>query len=244
MTRVPLRCELAPERAVLTLRDEPHPFALLGDWAGGPALLGSAPLRVADATEDPFALLEELPPASGNAVVGGGWFGWLGYDLGRDIERLPPAPPRTRVRPRFRLAYYDHLVRFDGEQWWFEALETPGRAAELERRREHWAALLASDPQPRPASVGAFRLTGAGAAGHRIAVADCVERIAAGELFQANLSVRLSADVDGDLVDLAARAFTAARPRFGALDGGILSLSPERFLRRDGRAASTEPIKG
>jgi hypothetical protein len=31
--RAPLDCTLAPERVLLALRHEPHPFALVGDWA-------------------------------------------------------------------------------------------------------------------------------------------------------------------------------------------------------------------
>ena len=83
-----------------------------------------------------------------------------------------------------------------------------------------------------------------GGAGHVDAVADCRRRIEAGELYQANLCVRLEARYDGDPLDLFARALPRARPRFGALVGGVVSLSPERFLRRSGRDVWTEPIKG
>jgi para-aminobenzoate synthetase/4-amino-4-deoxychorismate lyase len=89
-----------------------------------------------------------------------------------------------------------------------------------------------------------FGLASNGAAGHVAAVADCRRRIGAGELFQANLCVRLEARVDGDGLDLFARALPEAQPRFGALVDGIVSLSPERFLRRRGRSVQTEPIKG
>ena len=71
-----------------------------------------------------------------------------------------------------------------------------------------------------------------------------VERIAAGELYEANLCVRLEARYDGDPLDLFARAVPVASPRFGAFVDGVVSLSPERFLRRDGREVWTEPIKG
>jgi para-aminobenzoate synthetase / 4-amino-4-deoxychorismate lyase len=75
-------------------------------------------------------------------------------------------------------------------------------------------------------------------------VADCRHRIEAGELYQANLCVRLESRYGGDPLDLFARAAPRARPRFGAFVGGVVSLSPERFLRRDGRQVWTEPIKG
>ena len=89
-----------------------------------------------------------------------------------------------------------------------------------------------------------FRLAANGAAGHLAAVADCVGRIEAGELYEANLCARLEARFHGDPVELFARAVPAAQPRFGALVDGVVSLSPERFLRRAGREVWTEPIKG
>ncbi|MDQ6607505.1 MAG: bifunctional anthranilate synthase component I family protein/class IV aminotransferase, partial [Actinomycetota bacterium] len=108
-----------------------------------------------------------------------------------------------------------------------------------------WERRLQAEPPPARASAPTpFALTGNGAVGHVSAVADCRRRIAAGELFQANLCVRLQAQLDGDPVDLFARALPRAQPRFGAWVDGVVSLSPERFLRRVGRAVWTEPIKG
>jgi para-aminobenzoate synthetase / 4-amino-4-deoxychorismate lyase len=244
--RVPLPSPLAVEQAVLWLREDARPFALVGDWLGGLTVLGSEPVSVADPESDPFSALDELPEVrGGEALVGGGWVGWLGYGLGARIERLPPSPPAPVVRPSFSLAFYDHLVLFDGERWWFEALWSAERDAELRERLAVWEARLLSAPPPaRDAAPTPFALTGNGAAGHLSAVADCRRRIAAGELFQANLCVRLEGQFAGDLVDLFARALPQARPRFGALVDGVASLSPERFVRRAGRAVQTEPIKG
>ena len=237
--RVPLSSSLAPSEAVLALRGDRWPFALVGDWAGGGALLGSEPVRVLGAGEDPFAALAALPAvAGGDAVVGGGWFGVLGYELGRLVERLPPSPPAPLPRPPHRLAYYDHVVRFDGEHWWFEALVADHPRLAL------WRARLASRWDARPFSAGPFTAAGAGEAGHRAAVAACVTRIGEGELFQANLALRLEASFAGDPLDVFAAAAAVVRPRFGALFDGVASLSPERFLRRAGRRVESDPIKG
>ena len=46
-----------------------------------------------------------------DAGRGGGWVGYLGYDLVRRLERLPPPPPRPAPLPAFALAFYDHVVR-------------------------------------------------------------------------------------------------------------------------------------
>ncbi len=121
--RVPLESGLAPEEAVAWLRGEDRPFALVGEWFGGLTVLGSHPARVAGLRDDPFALIEDQPRVDGgDAVVGGGWVGWLGYGLGARVEQLPPSPPAPVPCPAFSLAFYDHVVLYDGERWWFEGL--------------------------------------------------------------------------------------------------------------------------
>jgi para-aminobenzoate synthetase/4-amino-4-deoxychorismate lyase len=244
---VPLRSALTPEQAVLWLRGDAGPFALVGDWLGLGAVLGSEPLRVAPADCDPFELLDELPDVDGGdaVVVGGGWVGWLGYGLGARIERLPPPPPAPVPRPSLSLAFYDHVVLFDGEQWWFEALRSADREDALRERLTVWQERLLAEPPPaREVATTAFAVAANGAGGHVAAVADCRRRIAEGEILQANLCLRLQASLDGDPLDVFARALPTARPRFGALLDGVVSLSPERFLRREGRLVATEPMKG
>ena len=246
--RVPLESDLAPSEVVAWLRGEDCPFALVGEWFGGLTVIGSFPARVAGADEDPFAVFADQPVVDGgDAVVGGGWVGWLGYGLGGIVEQLPPSPPAPIPCPAFSLAFYDHVVLYDGSHWWFEGLRSAERSAFLDERLAVWRERLQSAPSPGSSRVRAptpFVLAANGGAGHVDAVADCRRRIEAGELYQANLCVRLEAWYDGDPLDLFARALPRAEPRFGALVGGVVSLSPERFLRRSGRDVWTEPIKG
>ena len=243
-----LDSRLAAEEAVAWLRGDAHPFALSGEWLGGLTLLGSHPLKVADADRDPFAAIDDQPAFNaGEAVVGGGWVGWLGYGLGSLVERLPPSPPAPIVCPSFSLAFYDHVVLCDGGRWWFEGLWSAERDAFLDERLSVWKERMLRVPEPSyaaPAETTPFALAANGGAGHVAAVADCRRRIERGELYQANLCVRLEAGFEGDPVELFARALPRAQPRFGALVGGVVSLSPERFLRREGRSVRTEPIKG
>ena len=132
LVRVPLDSPLRPLEALRALRGDERPFALIGRWAGGGAVLGSEPSNIAPAGADPFALLDELPEVAADAreamsAVGGGWFGYLGYSLGARLERLPPAPARPHPLPAFDLAFYDHVLRLDPEgRWWFEALVDAG----------------------------------------------------------------------------------------------------------------------
>jgi para-aminobenzoate synthetase/4-amino-4-deoxychorismate lyase len=244
----PLGVDWSPAQAALALRGDARPFVLSGSWADGSTIAGSAPVRVAGPGEDPFALLDELPQVDGDAppgAVGGGWFGYLGFALAHLVERLPPSPPAREALPPFALAYYDHVVRRDADgRWWFEALVTPQRADAIAARREE---LAARRPATRPFRAGPFAPTAPGTAGLRAAVAECVERIAAGELFQANLTLRLQGAFAGDPLDAFA-AGLAVQPAYGAFVGGPwgahVGLSPELFLRRRGRDVLTRPIKG
>ncbi|ADB49602.1 bifunctional chorismate-binding protein/class IV aminotransferase [Conexibacter woesei] len=265
LLRVPLPVDCSPEAALRALGGDAWPFALTGRWAGGGAIVGSEPLHVAEPGEDPFALLDALPdvaPADGAGkdaagaadAVGGGWFGWLGYGLGARVERLPPPPPRPAALPPFQLAYYDHVLHLDAAgRWWFEALATSDRRPHLDARLARLRDLLSrpalvSHSDTNPGQPPEFRVAGGGAGAHVAAVAECRERIAAGEIFQANVCLRLESAWEGDVAELFARASARLRPAYGAAFpapwGGIASLSPELFLRRRGRAVETAPIKG
>jgi para-aminobenzoate synthetase/4-amino-4-deoxychorismate lyase len=100
---------------------------------------------------------------------------------------------------------------------------------------------------PRPFRTGPWRATPS-PAGHARAVAACRERIAAGDLFQANLALRLRAPLEGEAVDLFTRGAEALAPDRGAFLAGpwgaVASLSPELFLARHGDRVATAPIKG
>ena len=238
--RTEIGWDLAPERAALLVRGDRHPFALTGAWAGGGALIGSEPVRVAGPGDDPFALLD-LDAVQGPGVHGG-WVGWLGYRLGARVERLDPGPPRPAPLPDFELAFYDHLLRLDAEgRWWFECLWTPERAEALAARE---AELRARVAQPRPFSTGPWRSVPE-PAGHELAVAAARERIHAGDLFQANVCLRLESELEGDPLDLFAAGVQALAPdRAAFVNGTVASLSPELFLERRGRRVRTAPIKG
>jgi para-aminobenzoate synthetase / 4-amino-4-deoxychorismate lyase len=256
LVRIQLEGELSAAEGTLLVRGDERPFALAGDWAGGGAVVGSEPLVVAGPEEDPFELLDRQPrverdgaDAGADGAVGGGWFGYLGYNLGARLERVPPPPPRHVKLPDFALAFYDHVLHLDADgQWWFEALWTDAREAELQARLELLRTRLAEGVRERPVWVGTFQPAPPGGAGHMTAIDECRERIAAGEIFQANLCLRLEAEWKGDPLDLFARTAGTLEPRHAALVtgpwGAVCSLSPELFLRRRGREVVSEPIKG
>lgn len=259
VVRVPLPWKLAPEHAALLVREDARPFAFVGRWAGGGALVGSEPVRVAADDEDPFALLDQQPDVErgpdADVAVGGGWFGWLGYELGRRLEPVGASPPVAGgdgrdpgARAPFRLAYYDHVLRQDADgQWWFEALATPAREPALRERLRALRGRAAQAPEPRHFATEPWRATPS-RAGHALAVAACRARIRAGDLFQGNVCVRMESTLRGEAVDVFAAALACMRPDRAAFvsdpAGAIVSLSPELFLERHGRAVRSAPIKG
>jgi para-aminobenzoate synthetase/4-amino-4-deoxychorismate lyase len=183
--------------------------------------------------------------------VGGGWFGWFGYRLGGRIERLPSGPPRPVALPEFDLAYYDHVLRLDPQgRWWFESLVSESRAEALAQRRADLVARLAAGPAVGPPypPPSPLRLRADAAAHHLAAIRECRERIAAGEIYQANICLRLETEWDGDVAAVFEQARQRIDPPYAAVFcapwGGIASLSPELFLRRRGREVTTAPIKG
>ena len=85
-------------------------------------------------------------------------------------------------------------------------------------------------------------------AGHARAVAAARERIANGDLYQANIAIRLHSTLAGAPVDVFSHAAAALRPdRSAYLEGdwgAVASLSPELFLERRGDVVRSRPIKG
>jgi para-aminobenzoate synthetase/4-amino-4-deoxychorismate lyase len=243
---------MAPETAALLVRGDAHPFALAGEWAGARAVVGAEPIRVAGPDEDPLAVLDAgLAPPDGDVppdAVGGGWFGRLGYAVGSRVESTSPSPPRPVPLPEASLALYDHVLVLDAHgRWWFEALVTPVREHALRERLAELRERLGRPPEPRPFSTAPWRSV-PGLEGHAAAVGTCRERIAAGDLFQANLCLRLEAELEGELLDLWTTGLPALRPARAAFLGGpwgaVASFSPELFLRRHGSDVASAPIKG
>ncbi|WP_017973373.1 aminodeoxychorismate synthase component I [Actinopolyspora halophila] len=224
------------------------PAALTGDWFGGGAVLAPSVRVERRSPETAFEQLDEHPavtadPASPDEAVGGGWIGYLGYGLTdpADAERLP----RRRL-PATAWGWADHVLRLDsGGQWWFEALarqeprELGAELAELVRNaaEESYEFAPATGPVDAP-----------DAALHRKSVRRCVEEIAAGEIFQANVCSRFSLPFEGSPLELftaGSSRFRPARAAYLAGDwGAVASLSPELFLARHGDVVHSSPIKG
>jgi para-aminobenzoate synthetase/4-amino-4-deoxychorismate lyase len=248
---------LTAAEVLRSLRGDRSPFALVGEWAGGGAVLGSEPTAWCRSVEQIGAVFgasdaEGAVEGSGDDGnrFGAAWVGWLGYGAAEAWHEAPPAPGEPRLLPVCSFAYYDHVIRTTPEgDWWFEALVTPEREAVIDERFEVLCRRL-SDAVPGPSGpVGLGELRSLPAAcAHEEAVGTCVELIARGDLSQANLCMRFEGELDGSPLDLFCEAIERLRPPYGAFvarpEGVVLSLSPELFLRRSGRQVTSRPIKG
>jgi para-aminobenzoate synthetase component 1 len=234
-------------------------------WRDGRPVAGGDPF---DALEGILSAwrqptLPDLPPFQGGAA------GWLGYDLGQLLERLPsPRDPRRRFDD-LALGLYDTVLSFDLDQQrcWLVAGGRPlegirERTAQARRRMDDWESLLRAVATGQDAERGqdgdgdgdaaplAIRANFSPEAYQR-AVRQVIDAILAGDIFQANLSQCFSARLpSGDSPWQLYRRLRARNPApFAAyLEWGsqvLASASPERFLRLDpeGRV-ETRPIKG
>ncbi len=210
-------------------------MAFIGDWCGGGAVLADRPAQVAGPDDDPFALLE--------LTSTGTWAGWLGYRLGRRLERLPPDGDRPVARPPAALARFESICRCDDQgRWWVEAVAQPD-PDDVAR----WQSRLAR-PGPSLGWSSGELVARPDRADHVGAVEEAVLRIAAGQLYQANVCLRLEAPFEGSPLGLWCAAGSRLQPGRAAFvateEGAVCSLSPEVFLLRYGRLASSQPIKG
>ncbi len=214
----------------------------------------------------------EASGGPGGPPFTGGVVGYVGYDVGRELERIPTIAAGDQPLPPLSLALQDWVVAIDRRDGRILLCGRPvdGDGERLTARLADVRARLASVPAgvvgarvpaavPPPA-VGAPRLFTS--ALDRDAFVARVERvreaIASGEIYQANLARRLEAPFAGDPWPLFGAIRAGDPAAFAAyLDLGpdpdsdsdarraIVSASPEPFLSvdADGRVAS-DPIKG
>jgi para-aminobenzoate synthetase component 1 len=240
--------DVTPERALTALGVRAKalglapPAALCGDWFSSRAVIApSVSLSPVRNVAEAFAIPTRLPLVRDAApgAVGGGWIGYLGYDLTDPSGRSGDLPPAA-------WGWVDRVLRLDEHgSWWFEALlpeDDPDPADEVSAMESSLAgrfeaATWKSGPLSRPLPSE-----------HYDAVKACVHAIEAGELFQANICARFTGEFTGDPIALFAEGVRHLRARRAAfLDGGwgsIVSFSPELFLARHGRRVRSTPIKG
>ncbi len=176
----------------------------------------------------------------------GGWLVYLGYEVAAEIEprlALPQSPDSTAALAIRAPAAWIRDRR-SGEAW---VVAEPGHEALLDRF-EHDVRRAGGGLRPEPAQI--FEIEEEDPARFEAAVARALEFIAAGDVYQANLSRRWRGQVRGtlDAAALYRRLRTANPSPFAALlrdgDFAVISSSPERLVSVHGDRIATRPIAG
>ncbi len=239
-----------PVEALSPFADEPFACLLHSGSAGWSYLLRDPDRTLGEG--DPLAALTALiglgaandpdgPPFQGGVV------GLASYELADHIE--PAAMPRT-TWPDLAAARYDAVLAFDNATRRVLAI---GRGADQAAARERAARALSwLDSPARRAASGVLAGRFEAEPGHLYedAAADVIERIARGEIFQANIARVWAGTLNAGATpfDLFARLCAQSVAPFSAYlrlaDRALVSNSPERFLSVAQGQVRAEPIKG
>ena len=198
------------------------PFVLLDDARSGkatPARLYRDPLEIVTA-HDAASLANLLDRlATGSAH----WAGFLTYEAGLLLE------DRLADRLRYAEMPLAWFARFDG----FEDIAPEDVPALLPDAAGGWAGV------PRPKIDRA---------GYDAALAKVQALISAGDIYQANLTIRAEVSTAGHPLALYAGLRQRAKAGFGGViwtgDDWLLSLSPELFFALHEGKVTTKPMKG
>ena len=215
-------------------------------------------------SQSPTARPPGAPPFFGGAV------GYFSYDLVRQFERIPVISRDDLTIPDLEFAFFDLVTAIDHEVGCLILMFCPPPERFLGEPREklyregcdRLAALearLCNEPMAEidKDAFTAFAFTPEQEpAAYINRVRRCQEYIAAGDIYQANLSHRFTASCDAfneattchsDLVAYARVSTMNPSPFSGLLRLGhtrLVSSSPERLVRLQGRQAETRPIAG
>jgi para-aminobenzoate synthetase component 1 len=186
----------------------------------------------------------------------GGMIGFFGYDLAPQLERLPRRALRDSRLPDIRMALYDTAVIIDAESnrvdLWSWDLTGEGRLA-AERRATSWRkAITKALRSPFRSPIRISELGPATSPFDRETYGKSLRRvldyIAAGDVFQVNLSHRFTAYGRPRPLDLYLRLKAKSPAPFAAFlrwgDLAVISASPESFCQTRGDSIVTRPIKG
>ncbi len=194
-----------------------------------------------------------------------GAFGWLSYDVARELESIPTTTADDRRLPRLEIGVYDRVAAWRANDRAVDLRITAcprvgsneRREAAYDRGRERALALARAidtgDPAVESPSVNpdgrSVRFeSDCGRAEFSERVRRVKERIREGETFQANVSQRLCAPATVHPVETyAALRRVNPAPYSGLLEFpscDLVSASPELLLDRDGDRLRTEPIAG
>jgi len=246
----PARYSFVAARPFLTFRS----FGSRCELDGREHLQFGDPWKLLDGLMARYELLDEIDLP----FPLGGCFGYWGYELKNFVEpHLPRAAVNDLELPDCHAGFYDSLVVFDHrlDKTWVVStgLRADGSsdARHAKARLDSWRALLDSEAGPARLCQD-YAISDAVSNVPRADFVAAVRRaqryIGAGDIYQVNLSHRLTARTAMPGWDFFQRLCDVSPAPFSAyLDCGdfqVCSSSPELFLRLSGAQAQTRPIKG
>jgi para-aminobenzoate synthetase component I len=183
----------------------------------------------------------------------GGWLGWLGYDLAWEIEQLPTANPDPLPFP---VAYWYEPECFavldHADQILWLAATALGQLDDLQNRLLHQSPQDAMHRVSTPLSTVNSQLSTlnfpTAQADYETAIRKAQQHIQAGDIFQANLSLRFAVPTTAASWDIY-QALQQINPSpfasyWSTPWGAVISCSPERLVQLQQRQAQTRPIAG
>lgn len=210
-------------------------------WSGNPFELLRRLLREHPAEEHP------VPLAPGGVV------GYLAYDLFPHVEQLSPRAVDELGIPDLYLCFHDVVGVFDHEtgETWVAVSDWGGPSGPKRELLDLWRSLPSLAPKPVAppnwSQCGELELNFS-REGYRRAIRRAKELIAAGEIYQVNLSQRFKVPQREEPGAFYRRLRGISPAPFGAClvdrDHAVFSNSPERYLLIDGDHIETRPIKG
>ncbi|MCY4425422.1 MAG: aminodeoxychorismate synthase component I [Halieaceae bacterium] len=185
----------------------------------------------------------------------GGAVGFLAYDYGRRLEKVPEIAVNDRNLPDLHFAIYDGIAALNNQTGVLYLIAL-GIRGEMDQVLEGLKAIVWTEPspaatEPRPAAATPASSDwewNLSTEDYCSAVRRVREYIASGDVYQVNLSRRARCRFQGDTIALYCALRRGNPAPYGAyLDLGDLqffSTSPEQFLQKRSRNLVTRPIKG
>lgn len=177
-----------------------------------------------------------------------GGVGYFSYDLLHLLEEVPSKAIDDVGFPECHIAFYDTSIAFDHlEGKGYVVSVTENKVDEVIELLKTVGTAHPTSTDHRPPTTDHYK-SNFTKEDYIKAVRKAKEYIAAGDIYQVNLSQRFSTEIDISPYDLYLKLRKASPAPFSAyLDFGkaaVLSSSPERFLKVDGGYIETRPIKG
>lgn len=209
-----------------------------------------SPFKILAEQHGRYALetIAELPPWQT------GWAGYLAYEAGAFVERMPALSGHTL--PLAVIHQYGAILSIDTvakRSWlvasgWPETDSVSRQQMAMQQIKNLKQLLIVTD-------------SGSGSHGEKLClkpvqpperfadnVAKTIDYIYRGDIYQANISQRFAADYRHTLLDFWPRLRADNPAPYGAYmnwqGGEILSCSPEQFIKVQGNTITTSPIKG